>query len=1586
MKRLILALSFIHILFTLAGQHPELARQYIIDRFVDTHTRKEVIKIVVPGKPPEDFRMPVVYPSRASSTLAEVPAYDWSFGCSATAAAMNAGYYDRTGFSNMYTGPTNGGVAPMDNSIWGTVVINGEVRSQCPLSATRMGVDGRTERGHVDDYWIKYGSTLPDPFITNGWTEHTYSDCTGDFMKTNQYNYGNSDASTVFYFNNDGSPYSGNGYGDDGMYGFKLFFESRGYTVTTFYNQYIYGYNGNILGFTFAQFKQEIDAGRPVLIQVSGHTMLGMGYNDTGNKVYLHDTWDYSTHEMTWGGSYAGLQHFGVGVISLQSVPVCKTCPDFDFTITPASGWSTHSSSHGALGCKMYRVSVTQGLTYTFKTGCGDGATATYNTYLELYGSSCTLLLSNDDGCESNRSILDWTADITGYVYLKVRGYQTSYGSYTLAYTSCPPPAQPSTITGSGSVCQGTSQSYSVTNVSGVIYTWQVPSGWIITNGQGTSAITATVGSASGNIQVTPSNTCGNGPSRTLAVSVLQPPGQPSSITGSASPCEESAATYSVTPVSGVTYTWEVPEDWIISSGQGSNTITAMVGTASGNVVVIPSNSCGTGPSRSLETTVIPLPGPAGGITGEINPCQGTLQTYSVSQQDEITFTWQVPVGWTINSGQGTPSATVTVGAQSGNVLVTPSNDCGNGTYGLLAINVMAPPVQPSSISGSPSPCQGTSQSYAVDPASGVTFTWTVPAGWTITSGQGTHSILTTTGSAGGELSVIPSNDCGNGPSRTLAVNVSAAPGQPSSMTGDTQPCSGTTETFSVENVSGVTYSWQVPTDWIILAGQGTHSITAAVGTDSGDITVIPSNFCGPGPSRTLTISVLSLPAQPSAISGNPEPCSGEEETYSVESVAGITYTWQVPAGWMIISGQGSSVIITTAGGSGGMLGVVPSNPCGAGPSRSLTTTVHTVPQLIPVISGAGSVCAGTVQIYSVEPEPEVTYSWTVPLGWMITEGQGSNSISVIAGESGGTIAVLPSTFCGDGEMGTLEVYVLHIPEAPSVISGTSPICQGNGDIAYSIESIDDAEDYIWNYSGTGVTITDNGPGILVDFSMSATSGNLSVRAMNTCGTGPVSENFPVTVLLPVTTPVFQLGPTSARCQGTESVTYTTSAENAFSILYSLDPVSLQNGLTIDAITGTVTYPSVWKGVSVITASAEGCYGPLTAFHTVVTHALPAAAFCYEGTPYCKDASNPYPAFLDGGTAGTFSSSEGLVFIDTGTGEIDIAQSDPGTYIVTNTVAAGDPCGEVTATTVVKIYSLPIVYAGQDRFVSEGTSVTISDANAFGFSPLTCSWSPANIFLDPTVINPTTVELYETTLCTLTVSDSHGCTDNSTLIITVTGGILEADPEAEPSSICLGETSHLYANAQGGSGTYTYTWTSDPAGFTSDLANPLVNPLVTTTYTVVVNDGSETVQADIALVVHPLPEVLCPADMEVMDTDPVFQLTGASPAGGTYSGPGVSQGMFDPSLAGSGEHLITYTFEDEYGCIGFCTFLIMVVPGGLPGDANGDGFVNVLDIITISNYIMLMNPVPFNFNNADVNGDGIINVLDIVATINLILG
>jgi hypothetical protein len=155
--------------------------EYIRSRTYDING-KEIVEIMVPGKPPENHREPVAIPSRSTVSLSNVPAYEWSFGCSATSASMAAGFYDNNGYPDMYTGPTNGGIMPMNNSIWGYVVINGETRAQCPLSATRNTVDGRTIRGHVDDYWVQYLSSANDPYITNGWTPHIYGECTGDYM------------------------------------------------------------------------------------------------------------------------------------------------------------------------------------------------------------------------------------------------------------------------------------------------------------------------------------------------------------------------------------------------------------------------------------------------------------------------------------------------------------------------------------------------------------------------------------------------------------------------------------------------------------------------------------------------------------------------------------------------------------------------------------------------------------------------------------------------------------------------------------------------------------------------------------------------------------------------------------------------------------------------------------------------------------------------------------------------------------------------------------------------------------------------------------------------------------------------------------------------------------------------------------------------------------------------------------------------------------------------------------------------------------------------------------------------------------
>ena len=62
-------------------------------------------------------------------------------------------------------------------------------------------------------------------------------------------------------------------------------------------------------------------------------------------------------------------------------------------------------------------------------------------------------------------------------------------------------------------------------------------------------------------------------------------------------------------------------------------------------------------------------------------------------------------------------------------------------------------------------------------------------------------------------------------------------------------------------------------------------------------------------------------------------------------------------------------------------------------------------------------------------------------------------------------------------------------------------------------------------------------------------------------------------------------------------------------------------------------------------------------------------------------------------------------------------------------------------------------------------------------------------------------------------------------------------------------------------------------------------------------------------------------------------------------------------------------------------------PDGTLGDYNGDGIVNVLDIVQIMNLILATTtPTEEQLADADMNDDGIINILDLVQIMQIIIG
>jgi hypothetical protein len=106
----------------------------------------------------------------------------------------------------------------------------------------------------------------------------------------------------------------------------------------------------------------------------------------------------------------------------------------------------------------------------------------------------------------------------------------------------------------------------------------------------------------------------------------------------------------------------------------------------------------------------------------------------------------------------------------------------------------------------------------------------------------------------------------------------------------------------------------------------------------------------------------------------------------------------------------------------------------------------------------------------------------------------------------------------------------------------------------------------------------------------------------------------------------------------------------------------------------------------------------------------------------------------------------------------------------------------------------------------------------------------------------------------LLVTDTYGCdTLAGPYFVQQIGGPLGVQATAHPTTLCAGEASELSATAFGGTGTYSFSWTSNPPGFTSDLQNPVVYPLVTTTYTVTISDGYNVTSSTATVTVNPVP-------------------------------------------------------------------------------------------------------------------------------------
>ncbi len=414
-------------------------------------------------------------------------------------------------------------------------------------------------------------------------------------------------------------------------------------------------------------------------------------------------------------------------------------------------------------------------------------------------------------------------------------------------------------------------------------------------------------------------------------------------------------------------------------------------------------------------------------------------------------------------------------------------------------------------------------------------------------------------------------------------------------------------------------------------------------------------------------------------------------------------------------------------------------------------------------------------------------------------------------------------------------------------------------------------------------------------------------------------------------------------------------------------------GLSINAATGTINLAASALGVYTVTYTTPGpC--PNSSNVSITITGAPSATFSYAG-PYCQDGVDPFPTFPLGSSAGTFSSTAGLVFVNVNTGQVDLSASTPGTYTVTNNIAASGGCAAASANNTITINQAATVNAGTDQTICAGTTATM--AGSVGGSATTLTWttSGTGTFSSSTsataVYTPSAADIAAGTVTiTITSNDPAGVcaavTDN--MVITInTAATANAGPD---QTICAGTTATM-AGSVGGSAT-TLTWTTSGTGtFSSSTSatavyTPSAADIVagTVTITITSNDPAgpcAPVTDVMILTINPAAVVSAGADQTIcagstatmagVMAGGASSITWTTSGTGTFSSTTSLTAVYTPSAAdiAAGTVTLTITSNDPAGpCGSNSDAMVLTINPAATVNAGADQTICSGSIVTLS--------------------------------------
>ena len=487
------------------------------------------------------------------------------------------------------------------------------------------------------------------------------------------------------------------------------------------------------------------------------------------------------------------------------------------------------------------------------------------------------------------------------------------------------------------------------------------------------------------------------------------------------------------------------------------------------------------------------------------------------------------------------------------------------------------------------------------------------------------------------------------------------------------------------------------------------------------------------------------------------------------------------------------------------------------------------------------------------------TYAWTsVPAGF--TSNQQNPTVSPTV-----TTAYTCHVVSGAQSVNaSATVTVIPTLTATATANPTSIVAGSSSQLNVSASGGTGSYTYAWTSVPAGFTSNQQNPSV-----------SPTVTTVYTChvvsGSQSVNASATVTVV-PTLTATASANPTSV-IQGSSSQLSVTASGGTGSYTYAWTSVpagftSNQQNPTVTPSVTTVYTCHVVSGAQSVNASATVTVIPTL---TATASATPSAIL--------PGGSSQLNVIATGGT-GTYTYSWTSVPAGFTSTLQNPMVSPSATTVYTVQVTSGTQNVSSSATVAVGTLLTASASANPTTVIQGGTS-QLNVVAAGGSGTYTYSWTSVPAGFTSSLQNPV-VTPSVTTVYTVQVS-SGGQNASSSATVTVIP-TLTATATATPSYVITGGSSQLNVNAVGGTGTYTYSWTSVPAGFTSTIQNPVVTPSATTVYTVQVTSGTQSVSSSATVTVGAVLSVTASANPASIIQGGNSQLSAVATGGnGTYT-------------------------------------------------------------------------------------------------------